>query len=40
MPGFGRGMINDDFHIAVIRQVVAERLKKVVMYSMASSGRC
>ena len=28
-------MINDDFYIAGIRQVVAERLKRVVMYSMA-----
>ena len=34
LPGFGIGMINDDFHIAGIRQVVAERLKRVVMYSM------
>ena len=35
MPGFGIGMINDDFHIAGIRQVVIERLKRVVMYSIA-----
>ena len=34
LPGFGIGMINDDFHIAGIRQVVAERLKRVVMYSI------
>ena len=40
MPGFGIGMINDDFHIAGIRQVVAERLKGVVMYSMALGPRC
>ena len=36
-------MINDDFHIAGIQQVVAKSLKRVVMYSMArdaSSGRC
>ena len=26
LPGFGIGMIDDDFHIAGIRQVVAERL--------------
>ena len=38
MPGFG--MINDDFHIAGIRQVVAERLKRVVMYSIALGPRC
>ena len=31
-PGFGIGMINDDFHIAGIRQVMAERLKRVVMH--------
>ena len=29
-PGFGIGMINDDFHIAGIRQVVAERLKRAL----------
>ena len=40
MPGFGIGMINDDFHIAGIRQVVAERLKRVVMYSIALGPRC
>ena len=40
MPGFGIGMINDDYHIAGIRQVVAERLKRVVMYSMALGPRC
>ena len=40
MPGFGIGMINDDFHIAGIRQVVAERLKRAVMYSMALGPRC
>ena len=31
---FVAGQINDDFHIAGIRQVVAERLKSVVMYSI------
>ena len=40
MPGFGIGLINDNFHIAGIRQVVAERLKRVVMYSMALGPRC
>ena len=40
MPGFDIGMINDDFHIAGIRQVVAERLKRVVVYSMALGPRC
>ena len=40
MPGFGIGMINDDFHIAGIRQVVAERLKRVVMYSIALGPKC
>ena len=40
MPGFGIGMINDDFHIAGIRQVVAEKLKRVVMYSIALGLRC
>ena len=40
MPGFGIGMINDEFHIAGIRQVVAERLKRVVMFSMALGPRC
>ena len=40
MPGFGIGMINDDFHIAGIRQVVVERLKRVVKYSMALGPRC
>ena len=40
LPSFGIGMINDDFHIAGIRQVVAERLKRVVMYSMALGPRC
>ena len=40
LPGFSIGMINDNFHIARIRQVVAERLKRVVMYSMALGPRC
>ena len=40
MPSFGIGMFNADFHIAGIRQVVAERLKRVVMYSMALGPRC
>ena len=35
LPGFGIGMINDDFHIAGIQQVVDERLKRILMYSMA-----
>ena len=39
LPGFGIGMIIDDFHIAGIRRVVAERLKRVVMYSMALGPR-
>ena len=34
LPGFGIGMINQDFHIAGIWQVVTERLKRAVMYSM------
>ena len=33
-------MINDDFHIAGIRQVVAERLKRAVMYLVALGPRC
>ena len=33
-------MINDDLHIAGIRQVVAERLKRVVMYWIALGPRC
>ena len=40
MPGFGIGMINDDFHIAGIWQVVTERLNRVVMYSIALGPRC
>ena len=40
LPGFGIGMINDDFHMAGIRQVVAGRLKRAVMYSMALGPRC
>ena len=40
MPGFGIRMINDDFRIVGIRQVVAERLRRVVMYSMALGARC
>ena len=39
LSGFGIGMINEDFHIAVIRQVVTERLKRAVMYSMALGPR-
>ena len=39
MPGFGIEMINDDFHIAGIRQVVTERLKRVMMYSIALGQR-
>ena len=33
-------MINFDFHIAGVRQVVSERLKMVVMYSIALGPRC
>ena len=40
MPGFGIGMINNDFHIAGIRQVVAERLKRGVMHSIAPGPKC
>ena len=40
LPDFGIGMINDDFHIAGIQQVVTERLKSVVMYSIALGPRC
>ena len=39
LPGLGIGMINEDFHIAGILQVVTERLKRVVMYSMALGPR-
>ena len=39
MPGLGIRMINDDFNIAGIRHVVAERLKRAVMYSMALGPR-
>ena len=39
-PVFGIGIINHDFHIAGIQQVVAERLKRAVMYSMALGPRC
>ena len=35
MPGFGIGPINDDFHIAGIRQAMTERLKRAVIYSIA-----
>ena len=38
MPSFGIGMINDDFHIAGIRQVVAERLKSVAMQGFLDLG--
>ena len=40
LPGFGIGMISEDFHIAGIGQVVTERLKRAVMYSMALGPRC
>ena len=33
-------MINDNFHIAGLRQVVAERLKRAVMYSITLCPRC
>ena len=39
LPDFGTGMINEDFHIAGIRQVVNERLKRAVMYSVALGPR-
>ena len=39
LPGFGIGKIDEDFHIAGIRQVVTERLKRVVMYLMALGPR-
>ena len=32
-------MINEDFHIAGIRQVVAKRLKRVVIYSITLGPR-
>ena len=34
LPGFGIGMVNEDFHI------VTERLKMAVMYSLALGPRC
>ena len=34
LPGVGIAMINDDLHIAGIRQVVAEGLKSTVLYSI------
>ena len=40
MPGFGIGMINNDSNMSGIRQVVTERLKRVVMYSIALGPRC
>ena len=40
MPGFGIGMVIEDFHIAGIQQVVAGRLNMVVMYSIALGPRC
>ena len=39
LPGFGIGMINEDFHIAGIWQVVTDRLQRAVMYSMALGPR-
>ena len=35
LPGLDIGMINEDFHIAGICQLVTERLKRAVMYSIA-----
>ena len=32
LPGFGIGMINEDFHVAGIRQAVTGRLKRAVMH--------
>ena len=40
LPGFGIGMINDDFHIVEIWHVVTKRLKSVVMFSIALGPRC
>ena len=31
LPGLGIGMINEDFHIAWIRQLVTEKLKRPVI---------
>ena len=39
-PLTGFGIINDYFHTAGIQQVVAERLKRAVMYSMALGPKC
>ena len=36
----GIGRINEDLHIAGICQVVTERLKRALMYSMALGPRC
>ena len=40
LPGFGIGMINEEFHIAGFGHVVTERLKRAVMYLMALGPRC
>ena len=40
LPGFGIWMINEDCHIAGIRHVVTERLKRAVMYSMYIGPSC
>ena len=35
LPGLGIGLINEDFHISGIWQLVTERLKRAVIYSIA-----
>ena len=46
LPGLGIGMINEDFHIAGIWQLVTKRIKRAVIYSIAlyvrdySNGKC
>ena len=40
LPGFSIGMINEDFHIARIWDVVTERLKNAMMRSIALGLRC
>ena len=39
LPDLGIGMINDKFHIAGISQLVTERLKRAVIYSIALGPR-
>ena len=40
LPGFGIGMIMDDFQIDGIRQDVTESLKSAVRYSIPLDPRC